>query len=81
MKYRALFQTEPTQFAYQGYDLSTYFIHLVHKYGDRWKSKLTEEEGKMLQATLRFVKEGMGYTNQGIRRVQYMPDGKISEIY
>lgn len=80
MKYRALFQTEPTQFAYQGYDLSTYFIHLVHKYGDSWKSKLTEEEGKMLQATLRFVKEGMGYTNQGIRRVQYMPDGKISEI-
>lgn len=80
MKYRALFQTEPTQFAYQGYDLSTYFIHLVHKYGDSWKSKLTEEEGKMLQATLRFVKEGMGYTNEGIRRVQYMPDGKISEI-
>lgn len=80
MKYRALFQTEPTQFAYQGYDLATYFIQLVHKYGNDWKAKLTEEEGKMLQATLRFVEKGMGYTNEGIRRVQYMPDGSISEI-
>lgn len=80
MKYRALFQTEPTQFAYQGYDLATYFIQLVHKYGNDWKAKLTEDEGKMLQATLRFVEKGMGYTNEGIRRVQYMPDGSISEI-
>jgi hypothetical protein len=80
MKYRALYQTEPTQFAFQGYDLATYFIQIVNKWGNDWKSHLGEEEGKMLQSTLKFVKEGMGYTNVGIRRVQYMPDGSISKI-
>lgn len=80
MKYRALFMTEPTQFAYQGYDLTTYFIRIVHKYGEDWESKLTEEEGKMLQATLRFVKKGLGYTNVGIRRVMYLPDGSIIDV-
>ena len=80
MKYRALFMTEPTQFAYQGYDLATYFINLIHKYGKDWKSKLTEEEGKMLQSTLKFIKEGEGYSNVGIRRVQYLPDGSIRNV-
>lgn len=80
MKYRALFMTEPTQFAYQGYDLATYFIRMVHKYGDAWESRLTEEEGKMLQATLRFVRKGLGYTNVGIRRVMYLPDGSITDV-
>lgn len=80
MKYRALFMTEPTQFAYQGYDLSTYFINLIHKYGNDWRSKITEEEGKMLQSTLKFVKDGEGYSNVGIRRVQYMPDKTIKDV-
>ena len=80
MKYRALFMTEPTQFAYQGYDLATYFINLIHKYGNDWRSKITEEEGKMLQSTLKFVKDGEGYSNVGIRRVQYMPDGSIKNV-
>lgn len=80
-KYRALFMTEPTQFAYQGYDLATYFINLISKYGDGWEQKLSEEEGKMLQATFRFIKEGDGgYRNLGIRRVQYNPDGSIENI-
>ena len=80
MKYRALFMTEPTQFAYQGYDLATYFINLIHKYGNDWRSKITEEEGKMLQSTLKFVKDGEGYSNVGIRRVQYMPDKTIKDV-
>ena len=80
MKYRALFMTEPTQFAYQGYDLATYFINLIHKYGSDWKSKLNAEEGNMLQSTLKFIKEGEGYSNVGIRRVQYMPDGSIKNV-
>ena len=80
MKYRALFMTEPTQFAYQGYDLTTYFLNLVHKYGDNWLNKLTEEEGNMLQATLKFAQQGNGYMNVGIRRIQYMPDGSVINV-
>ena len=80
MKYRALFMTEPTQFAYQGYDLTTYFLNLVHKYGDNWLNKLTEEEGNMLQATLKFTQQGNGYMNVGIRRIQYLPDGSVINV-
>lgn len=80
MKYRALFMTEPTQFAFQGYDLATYFINLVHKYGENWHDKLTEEEGNMLQATLKFVKKGAGYMNIGIRRITYQPDGSVLNV-
>ena len=80
MKYRALFMTEPTQFAYQGYDLATYFINIVHKYGDAWLTKITEEEKNLLQSTMKFTKSGKGYQNIGVRRINYMPDGTISTI-
>lgn len=80
MKYRALFMTEPTQFAYQGYDLATYFINIVHKYGDAWLTKITEEENNLLQSTFKFTKSGKGYQNIGVRRINYMPDGTISTI-
>ena len=33
--YRALYRTEPSQFAFQGYDLARYFASLVAKYGNR----------------------------------------------
>lgn len=72
LRYRAMFGTEPTQFAYQGYDLTKYFVGLAARYHSVWMSRLTEEEAEMLQNTFRFNKNGDGgYTNSGIRRVIY----------
>ena len=72
MKYRALFHTEPTQFAFQGYDVAKHFINLCAKYGDDWMSHLDDEETKMLQSTFLIEKgEGQGYRNKGIRRIVY----------
>ena len=72
MKYRAMFGTEPTQFAFQGYDLTKYFVGIASRYQTGWMSHLTEEEAEMLQNTFRFNKNGDGgYTNSGIRRVIY----------
>lgn len=81
MKYRALYRTEPTQFAYQGYDISTYFISLASRYGDDWKEKLTESPEDLLQMTFRFRREPEGgYINTGVRRVEYRPDGSVINI-
>ena len=81
MKYRALFNTEPTQFAYQGYDLASYFIDLVSRYGENWAQMLTAEEQKMLQSTIRFVKtpEG-GYINNGIKKIIYEEGWTVKEV-
>lgn len=70
LRYRALFKTEPTQFAYLGYDLTKYFVGLILKYDDEWLSHLTEEEASMIQSSFKFVTNGYGgYINNGIRRI------------
>ncbi len=69
-KYRALFQTEPTQFAFQGYDVAKYFLGLCAKYGDSWMQHV--EDAAMLQSTFDLqMTENGGYSNGGIRRIVY----------
>ena len=81
LKYRALFNTEPSQFAFQGYDIASYFFEMCAKYGERWPEMLDKEEKNMLQSTFRCIKasEG-GFINQGVRRIVYEDNWKISKI-
>lgn len=81
MKYRALFNTEPTQFAFQGYDIAKYFIPLAYKYGGRWPEMLSESEKAMLQSTFRCLREGDGgFVNHGIRRIVYGKDWNVVKV-
>ena len=81
MKYRALFNTEPTQFAYQGYDIASYFIELCSKYGKDWQKYLPHEEKSMLQSTFKCMQQGEGgYVNQGVRRIVYEKDWTIIKV-
>lgn len=81
MKYRALFNTEPTQFAFQGYDIAEYFIPLAYTYGKRWPEMLSESEKSMLQSTFRCLREGDGgFVNHGIRRIVYGNDWNIVKV-
>lgn len=81
LKYRALFNTEPTQFAFQGYDIASYFIEMCAKYGNDWQNMLGAEEKSMLQSTFKFVKDGEGgYLNHGVRRIVYEPDWTVSKV-
>lgn len=79
MEYRALFGTEPTQFAFSGYDIATFFVQACDSYGSRWFDRLGEmEEKDLLQSSFRFKRaDGGGYINQGIRRIVYEPDYTI----
>ena len=81
LKYRALFNAEPTQFAFQGYDLAKYFIGMTSKYGNRWMNKLEESDASMLQSTFRFRKDGNGgYVNTGVRRIVYNEGWIVSKV-
>lgn len=81
LKYRALFNAEPTQFAFQGHDLAKFFIGMTSKYGNRWMNKLEESDASMLQSTYRFRKDGNGgYVNTGVRRIVYNEGWIVSKV-
>ena len=73
--YRALYRTEPSQFAFQGYDLTRFFAGLCVKYGNRWTRALGSATGSGLHTDFRFEQTRSGsYRNTGIRRIIYNTD-------
>ena len=71
-RYRAMFGTEPTQFAFQGYDLAKYFAEIIAKYKGEWMNHLEDTKAEMLQTSISFWSNGTGgYVNQGTRRIVY----------
>lgn len=72
MKYRALYNTEPSQFAFQGYDIANYFIRLCYRFGNRWPEMLEKAGAEMLQSTFRCKRvDNGGFINNGVRKVVY----------
>ena len=79
--YRALYRTDPSQFAFQGYDLTRYFARMCAKYGNRWFRALDREPGSGLHTDFRFEKVRNGsYRNTGIRRIRYNTDYTTSLV-
>ena len=73
--YRALYRTEPSQFAFQGYDLTRYFANLVAQYGSRWTHALRQVPGSGIHTDFRFAPARNGsYRNTAIRRIVYNTD-------
>lgn len=72
LKYRALFNTEPNQFAFHGYDVVRYFVDLCSKYGDSWTENMENADSQMLQSTFNIRKlPAGGFINNGVRRIIY----------
>lgn len=82
MAYRALYKAEPSPFAYQGYDLTYYFISTISQFGDRWKERFSDGTASLLQSDYSFerINEYGGFINTGIRRIEYKPDYKIEIV-
>ncbi|MDO5443043.1 MAG: LysM peptidoglycan-binding domain-containing protein [Bacteroidia bacterium] len=81
MQYRALFNTEPGPFAFQGYDTASYFCRLASKYGSHWMNKVEDTYGKGLQSDFSFKQSsGEGYVNTAVRRVLYGPDFRVTML-
>ena len=79
MAYRALYNTEPNQFAFHGYDTMHYFVNICRTYGRQWPKVLQDYNERGLQTDFRFVREdgAEGFVNTAVRRVIYTPDYKI----
>lgn len=77
--FRALFQAEPDNFAFHGYDTFKYFVSACENYGRNWEQKLDEFKMSGLQTTFKFVwdPDTAGDVNSGIRRVVYSPGFKV----
>src|SRR5574344_126382 len=80
LDYRSLFGCDPSQFAFQGYDIAYYFIGQRARYGKSWEKNM-DRRVNMLQGDFKFESTGNGgYINNAVRRVVYNPDFSISLI-
>ena len=77
LAYRALYNTEPSQFAFQGYDTVRYFVTMASRYGTRWTEALgkSEKEEAGLHTDFLFKSDGRsGWSNTAVRRILYRKD-------
>ena len=73
--YRALFKTEPSQFAFQGYDTATRFVNAVANYGHGWTTMIERERFKGLHTDFLFDADpSQNHCNKAVRRIIYRPD-------
>ena len=73
--YRALFKTEPSQFAFQGYDTAMHFVTWVARYGNAWAFMLEHGRSKGLHTDFEFDADESGNRqNKAVRRIIYRPD-------
>lgn len=84
MKYRALYNAEPTPFAFQGYDITKYFLTLHKNYGNGFNRSDRLGETVMLQSKFNFVQNNSsqpnGFENTGTVNVMYNNDYTISVL-
>ncbi|MCL2738001.1 MAG: hypothetical protein FWE30_00970 [Bacteroidales bacterium] len=81
-RYRALFQTEPSPYAYQGYDVGYYFLRALYTKGPRFEDCTELIPARPLQSNFRFQKVGPngGFINTDSRVIRYLPDYRIEVL-
>lgn len=78
--YRTLFKAEPSQYAFQGFDIANYFISNLYKYGDNWKLAVEQIKSEELQNSFKFKIDGNGLTNIGTKRILYKDNWEIEKL-
>ncbi|PKO98769.1 MAG: hypothetical protein CVU13_08585 [Bacteroidetes bacterium HGW-Bacteroidetes-8] len=78
-RFRALYNSEPSQYAFQAYDIAYYFLSALIRYGEDFKYDLADHKKELLQSDFNFIlRDGeKGYTNSALRQVTYKPDYSI----
>ncbi len=81
MEYRALFNTEPSQTAFQGYDVMYYFA-MMNRRVRTGRFVERSEETSMLMSDFEFERcgENGGFVRTGVRRTVYEPDYSITYL-
>lgn len=72
-KFRNRYETEPNDYAYQGFDIGWYFLNALNLYGDKMMEYLPYYNTPLLQTRFRFRKNGeySGYENTYWNVYQY----------
>lgn len=80
LKFRALYNYEPTQFSFQGYDIFTYFITQMYAYGSDFVKHADRYPMELFQSNISFVRdnEESGWHNSATRNLIYNEDFSIS---
>jgi LysM repeat protein len=75
-RYRVQFNREPSQYAFQGYDVFFYFLNAMRTYGKEFAPCLSNLQPDLLQGNYVFRRAapGAGYLNTGSCLVHYTPD-------
>jgi hypothetical protein len=73
--YRNRYKTEPSQFAFQGYDVMLYFASAIYRYGKDFENCLPSHHEDLLQSTYSFVPVAPNgaYENKGVFLLRYTP--------
>lgn len=81
-KFRALYNSEPSPYAFQAYDVAGYFIGNMWRHGQDFINNSQDYKMEMLHSDYNFIRmdNGGGYVNTAIRRVIYKPDYSTSDI-
>ncbi|MGM9736751.1 MAG: LysM peptidoglycan-binding domain-containing protein [Candidatus Cryptobacteroides sp.] len=81
LKYRALFNTEPSQYAFQGYDIACYCIEMYFRFGPQWQEKLDQNDRQMLQSNFMFRRtdDNGGWVNKGVKRIVYEKNWSVRQ--
>ena len=84
-KYRSLFRAEPSNYAYQGYDVGYYFLRALYTKGPSFEQCIEQNliPAQPLQSNFRFQKTGPngGYINTDTRVIRYLPDYRIEVLH
>ena len=80
MKYRAIYNTEPSRSAFQGYDVMKFFTTLNTEHGKNW-NRTGIMKGSGLQSDFNLIKTNRGgYVNEAVRRIIYKSDYSVSML-
>jgi len=74
--YRHLYNTEPSPFSMQGYDVAFYFINALKTYGKNFAPCLSNYKPQLTQSEFNFVKadQNSGYENTTTYIIEYTRD-------
>jgi LysM repeat protein len=80
-KYRNSFRAEPTQYAFQGFDVVFYFLSAMKQYGVDFQYCLPNHNVELLQSNYHFerVSSTSGFENQSVYIIQYTRDYEIQK--
>ena len=72
-EYRARYRTEPELYAFQGYDITNYFLTALHKYGSGFLNNIVDDKSKGLEVDFHFMQYPLdsGFENKFVYILKY----------